>query len=108
MGENNDNFKLNRLEPSEAKLGDNKIIGRDYMVTIGLFNPAKYGLARYANYNTKDFDKNLRVFSLIKHRNGEPEIQKAMWFDGVSNKFEELPSPDKTQEIIDFIKNKRS
>ena len=28
-GENNDNFKLGRLEPSEAKLGDNKIIGRD-------------------------------------------------------------------------------
>lgn len=28
-GENNDNFKLGKLEPSEAKLGDNKIIGRD-------------------------------------------------------------------------------
>lgn len=28
-GENNDNFKLGRLEPSETKLGDNKLVGRD-------------------------------------------------------------------------------
>ena len=50
-GENNDNFKLGRLEPSEAKLGDNKIIGRDYMVTLGLFNPAKFGIQNYLKYN---------------------------------------------------------
>jgi hypothetical protein len=28
-GENNDNFKLGRLEPNESKLGDNKLVGRD-------------------------------------------------------------------------------
>jgi len=106
-GENNDNFKLNRLEPSEAKLGDNKIIGRDYMVTLGLFNPAKYGLGSYSGYNIRDFGKNFRSLSLIKHRNGEPEIQKAMWFEGIGNKFEELPSPDKKQEIADFLKSKQ-
>lgn len=30
-GENNDSFKLGKLEPTEAKLGDNKIIGRDFI-----------------------------------------------------------------------------
>jgi len=106
-GENNDNFKLNRLEPSEAKLGDNKIIGRDYMVTLALFNPAKYGLSSYSGYNVRNFGKNFRSLSLIKHRNGEPEVQKAMWFEGIGNKFEELPSPDKKQGITDFLRSKQ-
>ena len=105
-GENNDNFKLNRLEPSEAKLGDNKIIGRDYMVTFGLFNPAKYGLTRYFDYNIRDFGKHFRSLSLIKHRNGEPEVLKALWFEGIGNKFEELPNPDNKQEIEVFLKSK--
>jgi hypothetical protein len=105
-GENNDNFKLGRLEPSEAKLGDNKIIGRDYGVTFGLFNPIKYSLYNYIGYDTKRFDDNFRTLHLIKHRNGSPNIVKAMWFEGIGNKFEELPSPDKKPEIDKFLKLK--
>lgn len=104
-GENNDNFKLGRLEPSETKLGDNKIVGRDYMVTIGLFNPIKYGLNSYLDYNTRDFGDNFRTVHVIKHRNGIAGLAKAMWFDGVGNKFTELPKA-KSQELINFLNSK--
>jgi len=108
LGENNDNFKLGRLEPSETKLGDNKIIGRDYMVTLGLFNPIKYGLMSYQKYDTRVFDDNFRTLHILKHRNGIANISKAMWFDGVGNRFEELPLPEKKQDIEQFIKSKRN
>ena len=101
-GENNDNFKLGRLEPSETKLGDNKIIGRDYMVTLGLFNPIKYQLSKYLDYNTRDFGDNFRSVHVIKHRNGIAGLAKAMWFDGAGNKFIELPKAG-TAELTQFI-----
>ena len=106
-GENNDNFKLNRLEPSETKLGDNKLVGRDYMVTLGLFNPIKYGLSQYYGYNLPRFGDNFRTLHILKHRNGISGIMKAMWFDGVGNKFEELPKSDQIVELNKFIDDKR-
>lgn len=106
-GENNDNFKLGKLEPSETKLGDNLLVGRDYMITLGLFNPIKYGLQSYLGYNTKQFGDNFRTLHLIKHRSGLSNIAKAMYFSGVGNKFEELPSPDKKEEIEEFLKQKK-
>jgi len=106
-GENNDNFKLARLEPSETKLGDNKIVGRDYQVTLGLFNPIKYGLQSYLGYNMKEFGDHFRTLHVIKHRNGIPNITKALWFEGVGNRFEELPAADKKADIIEFIKKKK-
>jgi hypothetical protein len=107
-GENNDNFKLNRLEPSEAKLGDNKLVGRDYMVSLGIFNPAKYSIKSYLGYNVSSFGDHFRTLHVLKHRNGLANIAKAMWFDGVGNSFEELPSPDKKEEIEQFLKNKEN
>lgn len=104
-GENNDNFKLGRLEPSETKLGDNLLVGRDYMVTLGLFNPIKYQINNYLNYNMKDFDDNFRSLHLIKHRSGIAGLAKAMWFDGIGNKFSELPKPG-TPEFNSLIKQK--
>lgn len=106
-GENNDNFKLGRLEPSETKLGDNKLVGRDYMVTIGLFNPIKYGLREYLKYNLSSFGDHFRVVHLLKHRNGIANIAKAMWFDGVGNKYEELPKPEDAADLKKFLDGKK-
>ena len=107
-GDNNDNFKLGRLEPSETKLGDNKIVGRNYHVILGLFNPAKYSQYNYLKYDVKLFDDNFRSLHVIKHRNGVANLAKALWFDGVGNSFFELPLPDKKQDIENFIKSKRN
>lgn len=107
MGENNDNFKLNKLEPSEAKLGDNKLVGRDYMVNLGLFNPGKYGLRDYLKYNLNTFGDNFRTLHVLKHRNGLAHMAKALWFDGVGNRFEELPKPEDIQQLKEFLDAKR-
>lgn len=107
LGENNDNFKLNKLEPSEAKLGDNKLVGRDYMVNLGLFNPSKYGLRDYLKYNLNLFGDNFRTLHVLKHRNGLAHMAKAMWFDGVGNRFEELPKPEDIELLKVFLSGKR-
>lgn len=106
-GENNDNFKLGRLEPSESKLGDNKLVGRDYQVNIGIFNPIKYQLSPYLDYDTRKFGDNFRTVHILKHRNGIANIAKAMWFDGIGNRFEELPPASDKKEIEKFINAKR-
>ena len=95
LGENNDNFKLGRLEPSETKLGDNKIVGRDYMVTFGLHNPVKYGIQSYIGYDLRKYGNHFRSLHVLKHRNGEAGIVKGMYFEGVTNEFTELPKPNK-------------
>lgn len=106
-GENNDSFKLGRLEPSETKLGDNLLVGRDYMVNIGLFNPVKHQIPRYLDYNMKDFGDHFRSFHLLKHRNGEANIVKGMWFEGTGNRFEELPLPNDKVNLDAFLKTKK-
>ena len=106
-GENVEHFKSGKLEPSEAKLGDNKLIGRDYMVTLGLFNPAKHGLTNYLKYDVGKFGDNFRTLHVLKHRNGIAGIVKAMWFDGVGNRFEELPAPEDKTGIEKFLKAKK-
>lgn len=60
----------------------------------------------YQKYDIKRFDDNFRTIHVLKHRNGVANIVKAMWFDGVGNKFEELPTPDKVTEIDKFLKSK--
>lgn len=93
-GENNDAYKLNRLEPSESKLGDNKIVGRDYMVTLGLFNPAKAGLNDYLGYRMSMFNGRFRSLHILKHRFGEAFKVKALLMSGIGNQFMELPKPE--------------
>ena len=88
--ENNEAFKLGRMEPSSEKLGDNKLIARDYTVIIGLFNPIKHGLLDYKNLDLRPFGKLHRSFHLIKHRDGEADIVAHMRFGGSSSKFEEI------------------
>ena len=88
--ENNEAFKLGKMEPSTEKLGTNKEIGRDYTVTIGLFNPIKHGMFDYKGLNIRPYGKLYRSFHLIKHRDGEAEILAHMKFGGASSKFEEI------------------
>ena len=78
------------------------------MVNFGLFNPGKYGKTAYLGYNLKDFDNHFRSLHVIKHRNGEAGIVKGMWFDGLGNKFEELPLPDNKAEIEKLIKKNKN
>jgi hypothetical protein len=99
-GENVDNAKLKTLMPSQSKLGDNKMIGRDYEYLIGLFNPSKYEMYKdksYNGYDLSELGKNFREMSIIKHRDGEGDERIPLYFHGKSNYFYEMPLPKDEQ-----------
>lgn len=97
--ENNDAFKLNKIRPSVANLGDSKYTSRDSEVTLGLFSPAKFGLTQYLGYDITKFKDNIRFVEMITNRNGEMGGIIALFFDGATCNFFELPLPNETEEL---------
>ena len=93
-GDSGENLKMGRPEPTLDKLGVNKLVGQEYMVVLGLFNPARCTppIPMYHNYNIPLFKGHFRTVHILKHRDGEEGGIKALYFHGASNKYEELPS----------------
>lgn len=87
---------ISKLEPQLALLADNKTLGRDYDIILGLFSPFRYEIDFYRGYHTKHFGDNCRFLSILKNRGGTPDLHVGLYFDGGVNYFEELP---KSQEF---------
>lgn len=98
-GEDNDAFKLNRLEPSVSNSGDSKYTNRDANIVLGLFSPFKFHLDNYMGYDIKKFRDNIRFLSVMVNRDGEMGGVLPLYFDGATCTFAELPKPTDTVEI---------
>lgn len=92
-GESAENFKLNRAEPSKTNLGDNKLLGRDYDLILGLYSPYEHKIDTYhignKAYDIRQYKDSFRVLSVIKNRRGRSKIAVALEIDGQLN-FHEL------------------
>lgn len=91
-------MKQKRLVPTISTLGDSKYTGRDCDLAIGLFDPSKHGIPNWLEYtimNTshEGLGNNARFAYVLANRNGEMGGVCAMFFDGASCFFEELPYP---------------
>ena len=53
--EGNEAFKLGKMRPSVAGLGDSKYTSRDSNIVLGLFSPMRFGLTEYMGYNIGKF-----------------------------------------------------
>lgn len=80
-----------KVEPKLSGLGDNRTLGRDYDLVLGLLSPQTYEIEYYREYNTKRFGDNCRFLSIAKNRYGEQGLPIALYFDGAVCYFEELP-----------------
>ncbi len=83
-----------KLEPKLANLADNRTLGRDYDVLLGLFSPKAYGIKYYREYKAEKFGDKCRWLSIAKNRDGEPDHHLPLYFDGAVGYFEELPRPE--------------
>jgi hypothetical protein len=82
-----------KLEPSLDGLANNKEVGRDYQVVLGLFSPDRYGIQVHKNYNINRLGDCYRSLILMKNRLGVPNRRLALFFDGAVNRFKEMPTP---------------
>ena len=66
--EGNESFKIGRVRPSVAGLGDSKYTSRDSNVVLGLFSPFRFALREYEGYDITKFKDNIRFLELIVNR----------------------------------------
>lgn len=97
--EGNEAFKLGRVRPSVAGLGDSKYTSRDSNVVLGLFSPFRFALKEYEGYDISKFKDNIRFLEMIVNRDGEMGGLCPLFFDGAVCQFNELPKPDNKAEI---------
>ena len=97
--EGNDSFKLGRVRPSVAGLGDSKYVSRDADIVLGLFSPFRFGITEYFGYDITTLKDHIRFLEVIVNRNGEMGGLLPLWFDGAVCDFRELPKPDDKQAM---------
>lgn len=61
---------------------------------MGLFSPFKFGLKEYMGYDITKFKDNIRFLEICINRDGELGGIIALFFDGATCSFTELPKPD--------------
>ena len=97
--EGNEAFKIGRVRPSVAGLGDSKYTSRDSNVVLGLFSPFRFALKEYEGYDISKFKDNIRFLEMIVNRDGEMGGLCPLFFDGAVCQFNELPKPDNVEEL---------
>ena len=108
--EGNEAFKIGRVRPSVAGLGDSKYTSRDSNVVLGLFSPFRFALKEYEGYDISKFKDNIRFLEMVVNRDGEMGGLCPLFFDGAVCRFEELPRPDdKTNisKVYDYLNHIR-
>ena len=99
-----------KLEPSLDGLGDNKLVGRDANVVLGLFAPDRYQIENYENYDIRKYQDNFRMLLFLKMRDDVSNVRTPLFFDGAVNFFKEMPSASDANElkkVHDYIKTLR-
>lgn len=109
--ESNESFKLGRVRPSIMGLSDSKYTARDGNIVFGLFSPYKFGIKEYLGYDITFFKDNIRFLEVLCNRDGESGGIIALYFDGATCSFYELPKPDDSeglQKVYTYIRGNRS
>ncbi len=103
-----DAYKENRLRPSPTGLGDSRYTARDCNVMLGLFSPFRFELDNYYGYDIKKFRDNIRFLEVCINRGGVAGGLIALFFDGATCNFYELPPPNdkqKLQLVYEYLDN---
>jgi len=100
-----ENLKMDKVQPSPAGLGDNKLTGRDCDMMLGLFSPARYKIRNYEDYDIAKLKDYHRELSIILNRRGN-SVATQLYFHGGINYLKELKPPNRMtpkdyKDIID-------
>lgn len=106
--ESADNVKLSRIRPSGAGLSDSKYIQRDVDTLLGLFSPYKFGLKEYMGYDITILKDHIRFLEVLASREGTVGSIIALYFDGATCTFMELPKPEEMKDLYARMKAKPS
>lgn len=92
-------FKNNKIRPTMAGLSDCKYTAKDCTVMLGITSPYTHELPEYLGYNITKFKNNIRFLEVVLNREGDSNTIVGLFFDGATNYFEELCSPNNELEL---------
>ena len=103
---------VEKLIPSLDKLGDSKLTQRACHLIYGLFDPNRYGIDNFMDYDIGRLQDDVRFLFILKNNDGKTSKIIPLYFIGESSQFKELPLPSKmTPEIykqIETIRNENT
>jgi hypothetical protein len=97
-----------KLEPSLDGLGDNKKTQRDAHIVLGLFDPYKHEIAKHRDYNISKMKDNYRSLKILKNRFGPSHKKLALYYDGGTNRFAELPDANSITNYDAYLSSMRN
>ena len=97
-----DAFKNMKIRPTPAGLQDCKDTAKDCNVMLGLTNPYAFELKEYLKYDITKLKDSQRFLEVVLSRDGEGNGVKALYFDGATSFFQELPAPT-SPDYEDFM-----
>lgn len=103
-----DAFKNNKIRPTMAGLSDSKYTAKDCSVMLGITNPYAFELTNYLQYDIHKLRGNVRFLEVVLNREGESNGTIALYFDGATNYFSELPLPTDTkglEKVYTYLNN---
>lgn len=102
------NSIIEKLLPSLDKLGDSKFTQRACHLIYALFDPQRYGISEFMEYNIERLKDESRFLFILKNNDGECNKVTPLYFIGESSYFKELPKPkDMSDKVYKEIETKR-
>lgn len=96
---------VEKLKPSREGYANNKEVGRNADLILGLFAPTFYGVNKYLGYDLTEIGDYFRSIIILKNRLGRGFREIPLFFNGAVNYFTELSDSNKlTTEYIKLIK----
>lgn len=99
-----DAFKAGKVRPTITGLGDSKYTGRDCSVMLGITNPYSHEISNYLGYDISKFKGNIRFLEVVLNREGQSNGIVALYFDGKTCTFKELPPPNDKESLEKIYK----
>lgn len=99
---------IEKLIPNLSFLGDSKLTQRAAHLIFALFDPQRYGIEEFMEYDITRLKKCSRFLFILKNNDGDSNIVIPTLFIGESSYFEELPKPSEmTEDIYKRIETKQ-
>lgn len=105
--ENVEHFKAGRIIPTQDKLADAPVMGRDYRMILGLFYPHKYEMKQELGYDITILKESFRSIYIIKNTFGESNKAVGVWFDGACSMIRELPRSTEYEAMKKVYQSKK-
>jgi hypothetical protein len=105
-------FKNNKIRPTMSGLSDSKYTAKDCSMMLGITNPYSHELDNYLGYDIRKFKDSIRFLEVVLNREGQSNGIIALYFDGKTCTFKELPPPndrealEKVYKYLDDIRGK--